>query len=257
MPSTTTERRKRGRKPKGGKVVGAATVSAAATSVSQNIILHLLCSTLDVATIEADNVVADPKISDGSDGASAGHACEPSSQILVPKTGNDLWEKVRKLNDVLHRTSGLGKSSDCFWCTCGFSTPPIHIPRCVKADSIECYGCFCSPECALAFLLKEGADKSQTWERVALLNTVYGAVFDYSKSIRPAPPPHYLLEKYYGSLTIEEYRELLGSNKRLIVVDRPLTRAVPHLFDDCDEMSDPALLPVNKNEILKSAFGCV
>lgn len=256
MP-VSTERRKRGRKPRGGKVVNAATASAAATSVSQNIILHLLCSTSDVVAIEAENSTHDSQISGGCETSSVGKICEPITQTGLSKTGNDLWEKVRKLNDVLHRTSGLGKSSDCFWCTCGFSTPPIHIPRCVKADSIECYGCFCSPECALAFLLKEGVDKSQTWERVALLNTVYGAVFDYSKSIRPAPPPHYLLDKYYGSLTVEEYRELLGSNKRLIVVDRPLTRAVPHLFDDCDEMSDPSLMPVNKNEILKSAFGCV
>lgn len=237
-------------------MVGSATISASATSVSQNIILHLICSSTDVEDIDSESTVTDQFHVD-CDNSSMGQVSNSDLQTELSKTGNDLWDKVRKLNDVLHRTSGLGKSSDCFWCTCTFSTPPIHIPRCVNTDAIECYGCFCSPECALAFLLKEGVDKSQTWERVALLNTVYGAVFDYSKSIRPAPPPHYLLDKYYGSLSIEEYRELLGSNKRLIVVDRPLTRAVPHLFDDCDEMSDAALMPLNKNEILKSAFGCV
>ena len=94
------------------------------------------------------------------------------------------------------------------------------------------------------------------FERVALLNTVYGGVFGHKQSIRPAPDPHYLLDKYYGSMTIDEYRELLGSAKRLIVVDKPLTRSVPHLFDDTDEMCDPSLLPSNKNAILKSAFNC-
>jgi hypothetical protein len=57
-------------------------------------------------------------------------------------------------------------------------------------------------------------------------------------------------------MTPSEFRELLASNKRLIVVDRPLTRAVPHLFDDVDEMCDPSLVPSNKNAILKTAFGC-
>ena len=257
--NTSQEKRKRGRKPRGGKVIGAPVAVAAATEVSRNVILHLSCTTHDLDHLATDVEAHEIKTQGGGSGllmnTSASFDCY-DGDFDAPKTGHELWEKVKSLNDVLHRSTGLGKSSDCFWCTCPFNTPPVHIPRSVQEESIECYGCFCSPECALAFLLKEEVDGSQTWERVALLNTVYGGVFSYKRSIRPAPPPFYLLDKYYGSMTIEEYRELLGSDKRLIVVDKPLTRAVPHLFDDNDEMCDPSLIPMDKNAILKTAFGC-
>ena len=258
QPQVPPEKRKRGRKPRGGKVVGAPVAIAMAAEMSRNVILHLSCTTLDLDHLETDVEAHEMLNPDtGSLLLTAPTSFECGGGTLdVSKTGHELWEKVKSLNDVLHRGTGLGTSSDCFWCTCPFNTPPVHIPRSVHQESIECYGCFCSPECALAFLLKEGVDGSQTWERVALLNTVYGGVFSYKKSIRPAPPPFYLLDKYYGSMTIEEYRELLGSDKRLIIVDKPLTRAVPHLFDDHDEMCDPTLIPMNKNALLKTAFGC-
>lgn len=256
MPAKNGEgdKRKRGRKPKGGKVVASPAIVAHAAEVNRNVILHFACTTHDVMSIKQAMQSNDVR----------GESAVTSLETVVnnpeveknSKSGNDLWEKVKTLNDVLHRGTGLGKSSDCFWCTCPFSTPPVHIPRSASEASIECYGCFCSPECALAFLLNERIDQSRMFERVALLNTVYGGVFGHKRSIRPAPDPHYLLDKYYGSMTIDEYRELLGSAKRLIVVDKPLTRAVPHLFDDTDEMCDPSLLPSNKNDILKSAFNC-
>jgi hypothetical protein len=261
QPQVKPEKRKRGRKPRGGKVVGEPVAIATAAEMSRNVILHLSCTTQDLDHLETDVEAHEGQDQDQGSlllntpmGFECGTACD--AHLGESKTGHELWEKVKSLNDVLHRSTGLGKSSDCFWCTCAFNTPPVHIPRSVHKESIECYGCFCSPECALAFLMKEGVDGSQTWERVALLNTIYGAVFSYKRSIRPAPPPFYLLDKYYGSMTIEEYRELLGSDKRLIVVDKPLTRSVPHLFDDHDEMCDPSLIPMNKNAILKTAFGC-
>lgn len=226
---------------------------AESADVNRNVILHFSCTTHDVASLAEpmDNNIQASDAPETVVGLEELETVPPKSH-----TGSELWEKVKMLNDVLHRGTGLGKSSDCFWCTCSFSTPPIHIPRSANGDAVECYGCFCSPECALAYLLSENIDQSQMFERVALLNTVYGGVFGHKKSIRPAPDPHYLLDKYYGSMTIDEYRELLDSDKRLIVVDKPLTRAVPHLFDETDEMCDPSLLPSNKNDILRSTFNC-
>ena len=248
------EKRKRGRKPRGGKVVAAPAIVAEAAEVNRNVILHFACTTHDVMSIQ--NAIQNNDVQSGDTLTELHQVTNDHMTESESKSGSDLWEKVKTLNDVLHRGTGLGKSSDCFWCTCPFSTPPVHIPRSASESSVECYGCFCSPECALAFLLRERIDQSRMFERIALLNTVYGGVFGHKRSIRPAPDPHYLLDKYYGSMTIDEYRELLGSSKRLIVVDKPLTRAVPHLFDDMDEMCDPSLLPSNKNDILKTAFNC-
>jgi hypothetical protein len=44
-----------------------------------------------------------------------------------------------------------------------------------------------------------------------------------------------MLEKYYGNLTIQEYRALLRSERLFLVVDKPLTRIMPELHEDNDD----------------------
>ena len=51
----------------------------------------------------------------------------------------------------------------------------------------EVYGCFCSPECACAYLNKEHIDSSTFWERYALLNNIYGKIYEHDENIKPAP----------------------------------------------------------------------
>ena len=53
--------------------------------------------------------------------------------------------------------------------------------------------------------------------------------------MKPAPDPFYLLNKYYGNLTIQEYRQLLKNERLLIVVDKPLSRTLPELHEDNDD----------------------
>ena len=40
------------------------------------------------------------------------------------------------------------------------------------------------------------------------MNNIYGKAFNYEKNIKPAPNPHYMLERYCGNLSIQEYRSL-------------------------------------------------
>ena len=77
-------------------------------------------------------------------------------------------------------------------------------------------------------------DDSTKFERYHLLNQTYAKIFDYKKNIKPAPNPYYILDKYYGNLSIEEYRKLFQSDKILIVIDKPLTRLLPELHDEND-----------------------
>jgi hypothetical protein len=60
--------------------------------------------------------------------------------------------------------------------------------------------------------------------------------------VKPAPDPRYLLNKFFGTLSIEEYRALLRDDKLLLVVDKPLTRVLPELYEDNNEYED-----LNKN----------
>jgi hypothetical protein len=99
----------------------------------------------------------------------------------------------------------------------------------------HCYGCFCSPECATAYLFEEPIDTSTRFERYHLLNHIYCKIYNYEKNIKPAPNPYYVLNKYYGNLSIQEYRKLLKNERLLLVVDKPLSRILPELHEDNDD----------------------
>ena len=147
-----------------------------------------------------------------------------------------IHEKIRKLKINLRHNNVLHKRSSCFWCTYPFDNPPIFIPKHQKNESIEVYGCFCSPECAVSYLKNELLDDSTRWERYTLLNNLYSKIYNYEKNIKPAPSPFYTLDKYYGNLTIEEYRKLLKNERLMMVVDKPLTKILPELFEENNEI---------------------
>ena len=69
-----------------------------------------------------------------------------------------------------------------------------------------------------------------------MLNNIYGKIYNYEKSIKPAPNPFYTLDKYHGNLSINEYRKLLFDDRLLLVVDKPLTKIVPELYEENNEM---------------------
>ena len=83
--------------------------------------------------------------------------------------------------------------------------------------------------------MKEILDDSTKFERYHLLNRIYGKIFGFKKNIKPAPNPYYLLDKFYGSLSIQEYRKLLQTEYLLSVVDKPMTRFLPEIHEDNDE----------------------
>jgi len=75
-------------------------------------------------------------------------------------------------------------------------------------------------------------DTAARFERYSLLNRIYCKIYNYSKNVLPAPSPLYTLEKFFGTLTIKEYRKQLKSDRLLLIIDKPLTRVLPEIFDD-------------------------
>ena len=165
---------------------------------------------------------------------------------------NEIWEKLTTLKVNLHNNNIYDKRSSCFWCTYDFDNPPIFIPKHEFKNSYQVYGCFCSPECSVAHLMNEKIDTSIKFERYQLLNHIYGKVYNYSKNIKPAPDPHYLLDKFYGNLTIKEYRDLFKSDQLMIVVEKPLTHVFPELYEDnSDFILNQRTIPSNSTFKLK------
>ena len=88
----------------------------------------------------------------------------------------------------------------------------------------------------MSYLKNEQLDDSTKWERYALLNNVYGKIYDYNNNIKPAPDPHYTLDKYYGNLSIQEYRKLLSKERIFMIVDKPMTKILPELYEENNEI---------------------
>ena len=235
--------KKRGRKPKGGKVVTIINNELNTENEQKNIILHLKCK-LEEDIIENDvenykfnenkyselnYTVYDDKNNKISENINKNINCNNSDKL------KDIWCKLKDLSKRLHLNDVCDKKSSCFHCTFDFDNVPIYIPKYELNDSFYVYGCFCSPECACAYLMNEkDIDTSTRFERYQLLNFLYCKIYNYSKNIKPAPCPYYTLDKYYGSLTIQEYRQLLKNERLLLIVDKPLVRQIPELHEDND-----------------------
>lgn len=146
----------------------------------------------------------------------------------------DINQKLKKLKINLYKNTLQDKKSACFWCTYEYDNHPCYIPKYEMDDKIYGYGSFCRPECAVAFLMKENLDDSTKFERYHLLNHIYSKVYDFKKNIKPAPNPYYLLDKFYGNLSIQEYRKLLKTEHLLMIIEKPLSRILPELYEDND-----------------------
>ena len=80
---------------------------------------------------------------------------------------------------------------------------------------------------------------------------IYCKIYEYNKNIKPAPNPYYTLDKYYGNLSIQEYRKLLKNERLLLVVEKPLSRILPELHEDNDDyiLNGSTITTANKFKI--------
>ena len=147
----------------------------------------------------------------------------------------DVSSKLKKLKLQLYKNSNQDKKSACFWCTYEYDNPSCYIPKYEMDGQLHGYGSFCRPECAVGYLMKENIDDSTKFERYHLLNQMYSKIYNYKKNIKPAPNPYFLLEKFYGNLSIQEYRKLLKTEHMLMVIEKPMTRILPELHEDNDD----------------------
>jgi len=270
-----TGTKKRGRKPKGGKIVQLANPVSVQPEEKPNVILHLKCKNSDLlSTGYHDSNFSNSNIesfdfnkTDFSYELISGNQFNQSNEennnvldnnrnleksTLETNDMKETWNKLKILKHNLHLNNITDKKSACFWCSHDFDNPPIYIPKHFIKDSYNVYGCFCTPECAVAHLMEENIDSSVKFERYHLLNHIYSKIYDYKKNIKPAPNPHYMLEKFYGNLTIQEYRALLNSERLFLIVDKPLTRILPEFHEDNDDfIINHKIIPSNNYQLKK------
>ena len=157
-----------------------------------------------------------------------------------------IHSKINKLKHQLYKNTNPEKKSACFWCTFEYDNQTCYIPKYESDGQIFGYGSFCRPECAVAYLMKENIDDTMKFERYNLLNYVYGK--NQKKNIKPAPNPYYLLDKFYGNLSVQEYRKLLKSEHMLVVLEKPITRILPELHEDSEDITSN-IFTLNNNQM--------
>jgi hypothetical protein len=268
--------KKRGRKPKGGKIIQQNISLENKDNNEPNIILHLKCSLKDINETQSTSLKYNPNIETIqsfnfennkndfllNNDNNFKQFNENNDEYQHDEESNDdedndnnikvVWKKLNNLKLKLHKNDISDKRSACFWCTYDFDNPPIFIPKNEFKNSYQVYGCFCSPQCGVAHLMNEKIDSSIKFERYQLLNHVYGKIYNYNKNIKPAPDPYYLLDKYYGTLSINEYRDLFNNEQLLIVVEKPLSNVFPELYEDnSDFILNKKTIPSNSSFKLK------
>jgi len=263
--------KKRGRKPKGGKIIQHITTNIEQKDEKSNVILHLKCSMKDLQTHPQNNsflecynfsnckndlsfeIIGNENINDNTS-TILDNICEDydddDDETVCKDPTKEISKKLKQLEHNLHINNVNNKRSSCFWDTCEFDNPPIYIPKHFINGTYNVYGCFCSPECGVAYLMNENIDSSTKFERYHLFNHIYTKIYDYKKNIKPAPNPYYMLEKYYGNLSIQEYRSLLRNERLFLIVDKPLTRILPELHEDNDDfILNNKIIPSNNYNV--------
>jgi hypothetical protein len=278
-PDATIEEKpatkKRGRKPKGGKIIQQVVTNMPQKEDKPNVILHLKCSMKDLQSTTQNNgfvesynslggkndltyeVICNENLNTFNEknttnisSLESDYDLDVDDESICKDVNKEIWKKLKQLEHNLHINNVNNKRSACFWDTCEFDNPPIYIPKHFINGTYHVYGCFCSPECGAAYLMNENIDSSTKFERYHLFNHIYTKIYDYKKNIKPAPNPYYMLEKYYGNLSIQEYRSLLRNERLFLIVDKPLTRILPELHEDNDDfILNNKIIPSNTYQV--------
>ena len=261
--------KKRGRKPKGGKFVSNTILETISNESKINIILHLKCKICD---INKSNIIPNDNLNTYS--FSDSNKLNDLNYMIINNLNKDdnkftsreeefnnndsvkeIWNKLDKLSNFMRFDNNYHKKCSCFHCSYNFDNYPIYIPKYCINEMYYVYGCFCSPECAAAFLMNDKSiDNCTRFERYHLLNFLYCKIYNYNKNIKPAPNPYYTLEKYMGNLSIQEYRKLLTCERLLLVVDKPLIKSYPELFEESDDylINCQGIQSESKNNLFKN-----
>lgn len=190
------------------------------------------------------------------------------SSLKSSELGEQDIAKIKELKLQYYKNEIPDKKIDCFWCTCPYDNDPCFILQHGSTGDINAHGSYCSPGCAVAFLFRNMQwDDSAKIDSYQLMNYYYNSK-NFEHSIKPAASPYYFLDKYYGNLTIQEFRKMTNSNYMFLCIEKPVTRVLPEIHEETDRsttVSNRGNYKVkkqsdktgstNRNDILKSNFG--
>lgn len=132
----------------------------------------------------------------------------------VTKNETNILEINLNLIDLSSGTPIIVNKTDiaCWWCTYNFESTPYFLPDKYYNDAYHVFGCFCSVNCACSYNVN--MNDSKIWERYSLLKNMYSEILNNNINISLAAPKE-ILQKYGGSVSIEDYRKSLDTNLKI------------------------------------------
>ena len=106
----------------------------------------------------------------------------------------------------------------CFWCCEHFTGRPCVVPSQIVDQVWQVYGNFCTPQCAMAYLLSEILDTHTRWERIALLNRLYAS--SCHGRVYPAPSRE-SLQRFGGPISPEDFRAICEEQRIRVDIHLP------------------------------------
>ena len=155
---------------------------------------------------------------------------------------------VQYHNSAERKEIPMQSDASCFWCCHSFTHRPVVLPIRDTGEYLQVMGNFCSPECAVAYLFDMRQDSHTRWEQLALLYRVYGEACH--GKIHPAPH-RTVLTLFGGSLSIQEYRQMIQSQKVRVDVHLPPMVSILATMDTKPIDFYDAGLTKNVNETVK------
>jgi hypothetical protein len=155
---------------------------------------------------------------------------------------------VQYHNSAERKEIPMQSDAACFWCCHSFSHRPVVLPIRDTGEYLQVMGNFCSPECSVAYLFDMRQDSHTRWEQLALLYRVYGEAC--GGKIHPAPH-RTVLTLFGGSLSIQEYRQMIQSQKVRVDVHLPPMVSILATMDTKPIDFYDAGLTKNVNETVK------
>jgi hypothetical protein len=175
--------------------------------------------------------------------------------IILNKKYKYNQEKIEIMNGFVSNSTIKVQKTDicCWWCCHDFDCVPWGIPQKYVDDKFELYGVFCSANCSLSYLLDMDRDEDYLWEKVALLNLLHYKVYGKYENIIPSPNK-IALQKFGGSMSIEEFHNLIEFNNKSYTVEFPPCNNVIPVLEEIYKKNNltSSFIPVDKNRISRA-----
>ena len=138
----------------------------------------------------------------------------------------------------------------CLWDCHSFKNTPWGVPYKFTNGKFQLFGNFCSANCVLSYILHFYQDDDALWEKVALLNLLNFKVYKEYTSIVPAFDKMGL-KMFGGTLEIEEYRNITGTNDKSYGVEFPPCNTIIPMLEEIYKKTNlnNTFIPVDKTRI--------